>query len=67
MNKLISLDGFNELALKKYQQDNTKNSIACPNCGQELNDTYPNIILTSNPPQKNIHCNNCRWVGYRYA
>ncbi len=41
------------------------NGIACPECGAELIDTNPNIVLTSNPPQKNIHCPNGDYRGYR--
>ncbi len=43
-----------------------KNGILCPQCGQELCDSTPNITLTSNPPQYNVHCNNCLYKGYRY-
>lgn len=44
-----------------------KNGIACPTCGEELIDTTPNVLLTSNPPQKNIECMNCGYIGYRLA
>ena len=43
------------------------NGISCPNCNEEMYDTSPNVILTSNPPQKNIHCENCKYSGYRIA
>lgn len=44
-----------------------KNGIQCPNCKQELYDKY-NVILTSNPPKRNIVCLNseCNYTGYRY-
>jgi hypothetical protein len=41
------------------------NGIACPNCEEEMYDTNPNIILTSFPAQKNIHCENCKYTGCR--
>lgn len=40
------------------------NGLACPECGEELWDSNPTIVLTSNPPQKNIHCPACGWRGY---
>jgi DNA-directed RNA polymerase subunit RPC12/RpoP len=43
------------------------NGIACPKCGKELWDTNPNMILTSSPPQKDIHCLACGYSGYRLA
>ena len=43
------------------------NGIACPKCGEELYDSNPNTILTSNPPQKNVHCSKCDHIGYRYC
>jgi hypothetical protein len=41
-----------------------KNGIACPKCGEEMYDTNPNMILTSNPPKKSVHCK-CGFSGYR--
>lgn len=44
-----------------------KNGIACSECGEELYDSHPNLTLTSNPPQKNVHCPKCGFSGYRIA
>jgi DNA-directed RNA polymerase subunit RPC12/RpoP len=44
-----------------------KNGIACPECGGELVDSEPNTTLTSNPPQKRIHCPACSYSGLRIA
>ena len=65
--KLITLQEFNSLARKSYSFDDTPqpNGIACPKCGEELYDSCPNATLTSNPPQKNIHCEKCGYRGYR--
>ena len=45
------------------------NGLKCPKCKKELFDTNPNITLTSDPAQKNVHCSNkkCDYVGYRFA
>ena len=43
------------------------NGIACPKCGSELVDTNPMETLTSYPPQKNINCIECEYIGYRIA
>jgi len=51
-----------------YQSNNPQpNGIKCPKCGEELMDTYPNMILTSDPPQKNVHCPKCDHKGYRFV
>lgn len=42
------------------------NGIACENCGGELEDTDA-MLLTSNPPKRNIRCPSCGRVGYRVA
>jgi len=61
----------NELRRQQHASLNSneprRNGIACPNCGNELLDSSPMFTLTSNPPQKNIHCANCEYVGYRVA
>jgi DNA-directed RNA polymerase subunit RPC12/RpoP len=50
-----------------YPNNNPQpNGIKCPKCGEELMDTYPNMILTSDPPQKNVHCPTCDHKGYRF-
>ncbi|KKK89154.1 hypothetical protein LCGC14_2735970 [marine sediment metagenome] len=43
------------------------NGIKCPECEGELWDSSPHIMLTSNPPQKNIHCPECGYTGFRLA
>jgi hypothetical protein len=69
--KLKTLDEHNAEAWSAHQSwaDMSKpqrNGIACPECGKELWDTNPTIILTSNPPKKNVHCR-CGYEGYRLA
>ncbi len=43
------------------------NGIKCPECKRELWDSDPMVTLTSDPPQKNIHCPACGYRGYRLA
>lgn len=67
--ELKSLIEFNKERMCAYTtaSDNkpVKNGIACPDCGDELMDVEPNIILCSNPPQKKIRCVNCDYKGHR--
>ena len=68
--KLIKLKDHNAAARKLKWGFSTKarlNGIECPDCGKELYDTNPMVTLTSMPAQKNIHCNNCNYKGYRIA
>ena len=72
MSDLKSLNEANAEAWRRHEdQVNAMrphpNGIACPECGEELWDSNPSIALTSNPPQKNIHCPKCLYVGYRSA
>lgn len=41
------------------------NGIECPKCGKELMDSNPMCVLTSNPPQCNVHCPSCGYTGFR--
>ena len=68
-----TLDEFNADRRKYYfdfqkaASEPRKNGIACPHCGKELLDSAPSVTLTSDPPQKNIHCENCDYRGFRIA
>jgi hypothetical protein len=60
----------NERFIYHWELNNPKpipNGIECPNCKKELVDTNPMATLTSHPPQKNVHCLHCDYVGYRIA
>jgi DNA-directed RNA polymerase subunit RPC12/RpoP len=35
--------------------------IQCPTCGDELVESDPGTILTSNPPRKTVHCQSCNY------
>lgn len=53
-------------AMRKMQEPHA-NGIACPNCGAELWDSKPMMMLASSPPQKHVHCTKCDYRGYRLA
>lgn len=68
---MIDLETFNRKAKEEYfalnRNEPITNGIACPDCHAELYDSYPNQMLPSNPPQKNVHCESCGYKGYRVA
>jgi len=70
MKKIKSLEESNSNNRKYFQEMNDNspkpNGISCPRCGNELLDSTPNIVLTSYPPQLNVHCPKCDYRGYRY-
>jgi len=70
-NKLKSLAESNAESLRSAFQMNDNspqpNGIECPKCKEELMDSNPMMTLTSNPPQKNVHCPKCEYSGYRYC
>lgn len=65
---MISLEDSNKLAREEWEekQKPPRNGIACPQCLNELRDS-DKIELMSNPPQRNVHCENCGYKGYRVA
>ena len=67
-----TLEQFNEDRRKEHESwmgygKPHPNGIACPACGKELWDSAPNVTLTSNPPQKSVHCKACNYTGLRVA
>ena len=66
-----SLDDYNKRRradhnlMRQAMTRQSPNGIACPTCGKELFDSNPNETLTSDPPQKRVHCNECHYSGFR--
>ena len=62
-NKMITPEEHN----KKYFEESAKmkkkakyTNIKCPECDEEM--VYSdNMLLTTNPPQRNIHCPKCKY------
>ena len=71
MEKLKTLKEHNEKRRNDHLSlnDNSPqpNGIACPDCDAELLDSEPMMTLLSNPPKKNVHCDSCKYIGYRIA
>ena len=69
--KLKSLEDYNtqqrEYHFNISSDKPVLNGIACPKCGEEMMDSNPMVVLTSYPPQKNVNCSKCDYVGYRIA
>lgn len=66
MKQLKTLDGHNRnQAFIHGLSIPIANGIECPKCSMELVDSTPNEILTTYPPQKNVHCPHCDFKGYR--
>jgi len=67
IKKLKTLEEHNRGMINDEVIDNSPvlNNIACPQCGKELYDSRPLMILTSLPAQKEIHCESCNWTGFR--
>ena len=66
-----SLDEYNKRrraehdATRRAMNRGNPNGIACPTCGSELFDSTPYETMMSDPPQKRVHCNECRYSGLR--
>jgi len=67
MTIIESLDDYNKWARERHNNFDpnkpVQNCLGCSECGKELWDSNA-MILTSNPPQKNVHCD-CGYTGYR--
>jgi DNA-directed RNA polymerase subunit RPC12/RpoP len=64
-----SLDQHNREVLARQNEPTVPhpNGIECPECGSELWDSSPTMLLISNPPQKHVHCEKCGFRGHRLA
>lgn len=58
-----TLEEHNEEIRKR--QYSTKNGIECPSCGGELDDNSIGILYLSSPPQCDVKCFYCGYVGKR--
>ena len=80
MKQLISLKKNNEeVKERKLRVSRRLNGIACPNCGEELYDTYPERLTGGEtflsfigfgkpkPLEVKIYCSTCRWTGTRLS
>lgn len=64
-----SLDEFNKdrLEIIEFQTSPHPNGIECPECGGELWDSNPTMMLMSHPARMSVHCPICHWAGSRVA
>lgn len=68
MPDLISLEDHNRSRAQRVGQFGSApipNGIACPECGKELVDSTPDMVLTSWPAQHRVHCPSCNYTGTR--
>jgi len=68
LTPLVSLKEFNARAPRHglgVETPPEPNGIACPDCGNELVDSYPNTILPVSPPKKEVSCSGCDFSSYR--
>lgn len=65
--KLIPLEEHNNKAYESNLEGGppVPNGIACPQCGDELDDLTPGLILPTQPPQTYVACPACGFQGYR--
>lgn len=68
---LISMGENNKAVLDvirdgKEEGPNIPNGIACPDCGNELSDSFSGVQGGSWPPIVGVNCVQCGWGGNRY-
>lgn len=65
--KLISLEEHNNKAYNSQPVGGPPqpNGIACPQCGDELLDISPGMVLPTQPPQTYVACGSCGFQGHR--
>lgn len=53
-------------SITRKKQGANKTGVKCPNCIEEVEllNSCPGMVLLSNPPQINVHCPVCSYVGY---
>lgn len=67
---LKALHDFNADAWRRHRECQERmvdvpNGIACPKCGMQMMDTDRRLVLTTSPPQYNIHCPACKHQDFR--
>ncbi len=70
LKKLKTLEENNAEAFSSsvdYFGKPSLNGVACPDCGEELYDSQPNVTLTTYPAQKTTMCKKCGYSGYRFC
>ena len=69
MKELKDFHDHNETRHREYMSHfiNLGTGIACPQCGDELQDTNPSTVTCSIPPQKAVHCNTCKFQSFIVA
>lgn len=65
MNKKLKTLNCQTSERRSHNDNPVPNGIACPECGTELVDSNPNMMLCSDPPKKAIACTKCEFTGYR--
>jgi hypothetical protein len=65
--KTLNEDNNASFKLNEHSQDPKRNGIECDTCSSELWDSSPNVVLTSYPAQKAVHCTGCGFKGYRFV
>jgi len=70
--QLQSLAHWNRVRCEVHKRQRLReprpNGLACPNCGAELDDVDPFIILDTGPfPERKVRCRACQWWGSRLA
>jgi|TARA_Y100000310_G_scaffold312211_1_gene359270 uncharacterized protein with PIN domain len=66
MNRnLTVLDEYNRNKINKQNTTPKSNNIACPDCGNELQDTSDSI-LSAHPIKVCVQCPKCGYKGCRY-
>jgi len=64
--QLIELDDYNKIASEHYGEYKGRyNGIKCPECGHELIDPEPNMVLFSYPPRTRVECLECNFKSTR--
>ena len=60
--KLKSIDEYNRERMAFISKSNSeKTGIGCPQCGDEMIESNPNMITCYIPPRKAVQCPTCKY------
>jgi len=65
IKKLKTIEQHNKEKREFYSDNGT--GIECPDCGAELIEPNPGIMLACNPPKKAVNCPACAYRSYIIA
>lgn len=64
---LKSVGEHNKQVFENKRPKEVGTGVQCPHCGDEMHYFSGDGLLLTNPPQRNVHCNTCKYETKLYV